>query len=251
MRRLATTTRPSKEPPIRTIRIRSVPGRDSRSIIVDARILDGKKIIETKALIDSGAQGAFIDERFAKEHRFLLLRLKKEIPISNVDETLNRNGPIRYLTRLPIKIDGNIISTEFFISHLGKENVILGLPWLGIVNPIIDWSEKTLKIDPERIKKPTQSLATNRIIQALKVDLVRKKMRSKEAFADELRNLRNRKKPTVMIEEVPNEDATPRFERLPDTERSVLIAVNELPDDYKDMPALVPDPLMRKTRKMI
>jgi len=125
-----------------------VPGRDSRSIIVDARILDGKKIVETKALIDSGAQGAFIDERFAKEHRFLLLRLK-EIPISNVDETLNRNGPIRYITRLLIKIDGNVISTKFFISHLGKENVILGLPWLGIVNPIIDWSEKTLKIDPE------------------------------------------------------------------------------------------------------
>jgi len=110
------------------------------------------------------------------------------------------------------------------------------------VNPVIDWSEKTLKIDPERIKKPTQSLATNRIIQALKVDLVQKKMRSKEAFADELQNLQNRKKTTVTIEEVPNEDATPKFERLPDTERSILIAVNELPDNYEDMPALVPDP---------
>jgi len=29
---------------------------------------------------------------------------------------------------------------------------------------------------------------------------------------------------------------------LPDTEKSILIAVNELPDDYEDMPALVPDP---------
>jgi len=242
VRRLATTTRPSKEPPIKAIRIRSVPGRDTRSMIIDARILDGEKIIETKALIDSGAQGAFIDERFAKEHRLPLLRLKKEIPISNIDETPNRNGPIWYITRFPVKIDGNVISTEFFISHLGKENIILGLPWLERVNPIIDWAEKTLKIDPERIKKPTQALATNQIIQALKVDLVRKKMRSKEAFTDELRNLRNRKKPMVTIEEVPNEDATPKFERLPNTERSILIAVNELPDDYEDMPALVLDP---------
>ena len=149
MRRLATTTRPLKEPPIKTIRIQSIPGRDSRSIIIDTRILDGKKIVKTKVLIDSGAQGAFIDEQFVKEHLFPLLRLKKEILISNIDETPNRNGPIRYLTRLPIKIDGNIISTEFFISHLGKENIILRLPWLGIVNPVIDWSEKTLKIDPE------------------------------------------------------------------------------------------------------
>jgi len=65
---------------------------------VDTRILDGNKIIETKALIDCGAQRVFIDERFAKEHQLLLLRLKKEIPVSNVDETPNRNGPIRYYT---------------------------------------------------------------------------------------------------------------------------------------------------------
>jgi len=67
-------------------------------------------------------------------------------------------------------------------------------------------------------------------------------MRSKEAFTDELRNLQNRKKSMVTMEEVPDKDATPKFERFPDTERSILIAVNKLPDDYKDMPALVLDP---------
>jgi len=59
---------------------------------------------------------------------------------------------------------------------------------------------------------------------------------------EELQNLRIRKMSTVTIEEVPDEDATPEFERLPDTEKSILIAVNELPDDYEDMPVLVPDP---------
>jgi len=68
-------------------------------------------------------------------------------------------------------------------------------------------------------------------------------MDSKEAFMKELQNLNVRKKrSTVTIEEVPDEDATPEFERLPDTEKSILIAVNELPDDYEDMLALVPDP---------
>jgi len=67
-------------------------------------------------------------------------------------------------------------------------------------------------------------------------------MRSKEAFAEELQNLRIRKMSTVMIEEVPDKDATPKFERLPNTEKSILIAVSKLPDDYEDMPALVPDP---------
>jgi len=195
---------------------------------VNTKILDGKKIVKTKVLIDCGAQGAFIDERFAKEHRLLLLRLKKEIPVSNVDETPNRNGPIKYLTQLPVKIDGNIISTEFFISHLGKENVIFGLPWLEMVNPIVDWAKKTLKIDPKQIRKLTKLLTTNRAIQVHKVDLERKKMRSKEAFAEELRNLHPRKKLTVSIEEIPDEE-------------TVHIAVNKLPDQYEDMPALVPD----------
>jgi len=65
---------------------------------VDTKIIDEKKIVKTKALIDCGAQGTFMDKRFAKKHRLPLLWLKKEIPVSNVDETLNRNGPIKQYT---------------------------------------------------------------------------------------------------------------------------------------------------------
>jgi len=53
-------------------------------------------------------------------------------------------------------------------------------------------------------------------------------MRSKEAFAEELQNLPIRKKSMVSIEEIPDEEA-------------VYIAVNELPNQYEDMLALVPD----------
>jgi len=55
-----------------------------------------------------------------------------------------------------------------------------------MVNPIVNWAKKTLKIDPKQIRKPSKSLATNRAIQALKVDQERKRMRSKEAFAEKL-----------------------------------------------------------------
>jgi len=79
---------------------------------VDTKIIDGKKIIETKALIDCGAQGIFMDEWFTKKHWLLLLRLKKEIPVSNIDKTLNKNGPIKQFTQLPVKISGNIVSSD-------------------------------------------------------------------------------------------------------------------------------------------
>jgi len=53
-------------------------------------------------------------------------------------------------------------------------------------------------------------------------------MNSKEAFAEELQNLHVRKKSTISIEETPNEEA-------------ICITMDELPNQYKDMPALVPD----------
>ena len=52
-----------------------------------------------------------MDERSTKKHQLPLIKLKKEIPVSNVDETPNRNGPIKQYTQLSVKIDGNVIST--------------------------------------------------------------------------------------------------------------------------------------------
>ena len=67
----------------------------------------------------------------------------------------------------------------------------------------------------------------------------------KEAFTEELQKLPNRKvqrkKLMISIGEILNKDATPKFERLTDNKEAILIAVDELPDQYKDMPALVPD----------
>ena len=45
--------------------------------------------IETKALLDSGAGGIFIDHAFAKKHKFPFNRLHTPIPVHNVDGTLN------------------------------------------------------------------------------------------------------------------------------------------------------------------
>ena len=153
---------------------------------VNTEIIDGKKIVETKALINSGTQGIFMDEQFAKKHQLPLLRLNKEIQVSNVDESPNKNGPIRFHTRLPTKIDGKTISTRFLISNLGKEDVILGLPWLDKVNPKVDWTNKSVKIVSSRIKKPTIRQAIEKEVQIQKVELEHKKMKSKEAFANQL-----------------------------------------------------------------
>ena len=64
-------------------------------------------------------------------------------------------------------------------------------------------------------------------------------------FADLLRKASQKqvkkKRSKVTIEEVLDEDATPRYERLPKGEKSLLIEVEQLPNAHEDMPALVPD----------
>ena len=52
--------------------------------------------ISTEALIDSGAEGQFIDIEFSKQHKFKLIPLKHPIPVRNIDNTPNSQGPIRH-----------------------------------------------------------------------------------------------------------------------------------------------------------
>ena len=59
---------------------------------IDTTNIDENKSVEMKVSID--AQGIFMNEIFAKKHQIPLLRLEKEVPVPNVDNTLNINGPI-------------------------------------------------------------------------------------------------------------------------------------------------------------
>jgi predicted aspartyl protease len=122
---------------------------------IKTRIINGEKSVEIKALIDSGAQGNFMDEQFAKKTSDPDCKTQKEIRVSNIDESPNKSGPIRFETRLLTKIDGKTISTRYLISDIGKEDIILGLPWLERVNPKVDWIKKSIKIIPKRMNPLT------------------------------------------------------------------------------------------------
>src|SRR6266576_5524595 len=94
------------------------------------------KTAETKALIDSGAEGKFIDGSIVNWKK--IVRLKKPITVRNVDGTNNEMGKMRYKTKICYNIDKDKFEDWFYITKLGDQKVILGLPWLKEVNPIID-----------------------------------------------------------------------------------------------------------------
>ena len=61
-----------------------------------------------------------------------------------MDETDNKQGTIRFYTDLNIKIGDQTFLERFYITGLGNQKVILGLPWLRKHNPEIDWGKGTV-----------------------------------------------------------------------------------------------------------
>ncbi|KIN98734.1 hypothetical protein M404DRAFT_31061 [Pisolithus tinctorius Marx 270] len=81
------------------------------------------KVINTTALVDSGAE------------------------ISCIDWGFNSKGRILFSATLYFKVKGLVRQSFFHVINCGTENVILGLPWLQENNPIINWRMGTLSID--------------------------------------------------------------------------------------------------------
>jgi hypothetical protein len=102
-------------------------------------------IIENKvtALLDSGAQGKFIDESIVDRDK--KRKLIQPIKIRNIDGTTNKSGNIKWEIRLKYQIADQKFDEWFYITNLGDQKMILGLPWLRQYNPLIDWSKGAIE----------------------------------------------------------------------------------------------------------
>jgi len=69
-----------------------------------------------------------------------------------VDGTENQAGHITCSIPLYIQYNGRQRLTRFFVMNLGKEQAILGWPWLEEFNPDIDWTNGRLLNTPVTLK---------------------------------------------------------------------------------------------------
>lgn len=102
--------------------------------------------LNTAAMVDSGATALFLDRGFVQKHSIRTFPLRKPIGIFNIDGTANQGGDIAQFARQCLTVDGQEMWTDFLVTDLGGEEVILGLPWLRKVNPDIDWEGGRLRV---------------------------------------------------------------------------------------------------------
>lgn len=96
------------------------------------------------ALIDSGAEGNFLDETWALEQGIPLIDLRDSTPLFALDgSSLPRIQ--RRTSPLSLTVSGNHKETiSFLIFSSPFCPVVLGHPWLVKHNPLIDWTNNSI-----------------------------------------------------------------------------------------------------------
>lgn len=134
-----------------------VANMECQSMHIATTVLSSGRNIATQALIDSRAGGVFIDKRFVKRERLEQRKLMEPIKVLNTDGMVNRTGLITHFTQQTLEIGGTTRTINLMVTTLGKENIILGMPWLKQVNPNINWIKGTLDIREMQLKNASTS----------------------------------------------------------------------------------------------
>jgi len=108
--------------------------------------VDTHKGVSVKALLDSRATGLFISKKLVERQGFKLERLAKPIKVRNVNGSDNQGGSITHEVEVNLYYRGHIERVRIDVCELGKTDVILGMPWLTIHNPEINWETEEVKM---------------------------------------------------------------------------------------------------------
>ena len=122
--------------------------KSDKEIVLKIEIsLKGKKsFISTEALLDSGANIIFIDQKWARDKNIPLTLLWNLIPMFNVDGTKNSAGNITHSADIIIDYQDHCEKVTAEVMDFGKNQVILGYTWLKKHNPDIDWTNREVKM---------------------------------------------------------------------------------------------------------
>jgi len=118
---------------------------DGSHLVLPCTVEAKKGRLPTTALVDSGANGiAFVDQSFAHDNDLLLEPLRKARRLEVVDGRQSVAGQITHITRLAVEIRGHKEVLPCFVTKLGQQPIVLGIPWLQLHDAVTSWKDNTL-----------------------------------------------------------------------------------------------------------
>jgi len=108
--------------------------------------IDTHEGVIIKALLDSDTTGMFMDRQAAARHGFKPQKLERPLMVKNVDGTVNSRGAITHQVECNVFYKEHVERMRMDVCDLGKTEVILGMPWLAVHNPEINWKTEEVKM---------------------------------------------------------------------------------------------------------
>jgi len=96
--------------------------------------------LKTTAMIDSGAACSFINQNLVDDHNIETYELDKPVNLTLGDGFPSIAGPVTQSAPIAMSISyAHHEAIDLKVTALGRNNVILGMDWLTIHNPTINW----------------------------------------------------------------------------------------------------------------
>jgi len=108
--------------------------------------VDTHEGVMVDTLLDSRATGLFMNKEFMEKNGFRTEKLERPVKVMNVDGTHNKGGDITHEVTCNIYYKGHRERVKFDVCNLERTEVILGMPWLAVHNPEIDWEKGEVRL---------------------------------------------------------------------------------------------------------
>lgn len=116
--------------------------QEGRQLDFKSKVLTDHESINTNSLTDTGASAkSFMNANFAKHHKIPLIPLMKAYKLRLADGTMG--GNITHVARVIHALDDHVEELYCLITPLARFDVILGMPWLELHDPHIQFGSRT------------------------------------------------------------------------------------------------------------
>jgi len=106
---------------------------------IEVEKVDMHKGVTVKVLLDSGVIGIFMDKKMVARYGFKLQKLERPVIVRNVDGINNSGRATMHQVEVNVYYKNHIERIRMNVCNLGRTDIILGMPWLQVYNPEIDW----------------------------------------------------------------------------------------------------------------
>ncbi|SAM05196.1 hypothetical protein [Absidia glauca] len=126
-------------------------------LLLDITLKSNKKKITTVGQIDCGAMASFIDYDFVKIHGIRMVKKESPVQIFVVDGTPATHNWVTHEAKVTMIVQHHRESITLNVTKLGDSPVLLGLPWLKIHNPTINWTKHQINFGSDYCSKTCHS----------------------------------------------------------------------------------------------